>query len=32
MSYRLNSLNGAYIGDNIGSIIGVAKGDTRSLD
>ena len=31
MSYSLNSFKGV-IGDNIGSIIAVAKGDARSLD
>ena len=30
--HSLNSLKGGYIGDYIGSIIGVLKGDTRSLD
>ena len=28
----LNSLKGAYIGDHIGGIMGVTKGDARSLD
>ena len=32
MSYSLNSLKGGYKGDYIGGIIGVIKGDTRSLD
>ena len=32
MSYSLNSLKGGYIGDYIGTTIGVIKGDTRSLD
>ena len=32
MSYSLNTLKGGYIGDCIGSIIGVIKGDARSLD
>ena len=32
MSYSLNSFNRGYTGDYIGSIIGVIKGDTRSLD
>ena len=32
MSYSLNSLKGGYIGDCIGTTIGVIKGDTRSLD
>ena len=32
MSYSLNSLKGGYIGDYIGSTIGVIKGDTMSLD
>ena len=31
MSYSFNSLKG-YIGDSMGSMIGVIKGDTRSLD
>ena len=31
MSYSLNSFKGV-IGDNIGSITGVTKGDARSLD
>ena len=32
MSHSLNSLKGGYIGDYIGTTIGVVKGDTRSLD
>ena len=32
MSHSLNSLKGGYMGDYIGYIIGVIKGDTRSLD
>ena len=32
MSYSLNSLKGGYIGDYIGTTVGVIKGDTRSLD
>ena len=32
MSHSLNSLKGGYIGDCIGTTIGVIKGDTRSLD
>ena len=32
MSYSLNSIKGCYLGDNIGIIVGVVKGDTRSLD
>ena len=32
MCYSLNSLNGGYIGDDIGGSIWVIKGDTRSLD
>ena len=32
MSYSLNSLKGGYIGDYMGTTIGVIKGDTRSLD
>ena len=33
MSYSLiNILKGGYIGDYIGTIIGLNKGDTRSLD
>ena len=32
MSYSLNSLKGGYIGDYIGTTMGVIKGDTRSLD
>ena len=32
VSYSLNSLKGVYIGDYIGTTIGVIKGDTRSLD
>ena len=32
MSYSLNSLKGGYIGIVQGYIIGVIKGDTRSLD
>ena len=31
MSYSLNSLKGGYIGDYVGTTIGVIKGDTRSL-
>ena len=27
-----NSLNGGYIGDCMGTVLGVIKGDTRSLD
>ena len=30
MSYSLNSFKGAYIGDSIGSSIGVMKGDARN--
>ena len=32
MSYSLNSLKGGYIGDYIGTTIGVIKKDTRNLD
>ena len=32
MSYSLNSLKGRYIGDYIGTTMGVMKGDTMSLD
>ena len=32
MSYSLNSFKGVYIGDYIGTTMGVIKGDTRSLD
>ena len=32
MRYRLNSLKGAIQGNILGSIIGVTKGDTMSLD
>ena len=32
MYYSLNSLKGGYIGDDIGTTIGIIKGDTRSLD
>ena len=32
VSYSLNSLKGGYIGDYIGTTIGLIKGDTRSLD
>ena len=32
MSYSLTSLKGGYIGDYMGTSIGVIKGDTRSLD
>ena len=32
MSYSLNSLKVGYIGDYIGTTMGVIKGDTRSLD
>ena len=32
MSYSLNSLKGGYIGLIEGTIMGVMKGDTRSLD
>ena len=32
MSSSQNSLKGGYIGDFIGTIIGLTKGDTRSLD
>ena len=32
VSYSLNALKGGYIGDNLGSIIGLTKGYTRSLD
>ena len=32
MSHSLNSLKGGYIGDYIGTTMGVIKGDTRSLD
>ena len=32
MSHSLNSLNGGYVGEYIGTTIGVIKGDTRSLD
>ena len=32
MSHSLNSLKGDYIEDHIGTIIGIIKGDTRSLD
>ena len=32
MSYSLNSFKRGYIGDSIGSMIRVIKGDTRSLD
>ena len=31
VSYSLNSLKGSYLGDYIGSIMGVSKGDTKSL-
>ena len=32
MTFSLNSLKGGYIGDYIGTTIGVIKWDTRSLD
>ena len=32
LSHSLNSLKGGYTGDDIGTTIGVIKGDTRSLD
>ena len=32
LSYSLNSLNGAMQGTVYGSIIGLMKGDTRSVD
>ena len=32
MSYSLNSLKGGYIGDYIGTTMGVIKGDTGSLN
>ena len=32
VSYSPNSLKGGYIGEIYGTIIGVIKGDTRSLD
>ena len=32
MSCSLNSLKGVYIGDHIGTTVGLIKGDTRSLD
>ena len=32
MSYSLNSLKGVYMGDYMGTTIGVIKGETRSLD
>ena len=32
MSYSLNSFKGGYIGDYIGTTLGVIKGDTKSLD
>ena len=32
MNHSLNSLKGGYIGDSMGTTIGVIKGDTRSLD
>ena len=32
MSYSLNSLQGGYIGDYVGTTIGVITGDTWSLD
>ena len=32
ISNSLNSLEGGYIGDYMGTTIGVIKGDTRSLD
>ena len=31
VSHSLNSLKGGYIGDYIGTTIGVIKGDTRSF-
>ena len=32
VGHGLNSFKGGYIGDYIGGIIGLIKGDTRSLD
>ena len=32
MSYSLKSLKGGYIGDDLGTTIGLIKGDTGSLD
>ena len=32
MSHSLNSSKGGYVGVILGTIIGVIKGDTRSLD
>ena len=32
MSYSLNSLEEGYIGDYIGTIMGVIEGDTRSFE
>ena len=32
MSHNLNSLKGGYIGNYIGTTIGVIKGNARSLD
>ena len=32
MSHSLNSLKEGYIGDYLGTTIGLIKGDTRSLD
>ena len=32
MSYSLNSFEGDYLRDYIGTIVGVIKGDTRSFD
>ena len=32
MSYNLNSVKVVHVGDHVGSIIGLIKGDTRSLD
>ena len=31
MNYSLNSLKGGYMGNYVGTTIGVIKGDTRSL-
>ena len=32
MSYSLNSFKEGYIGDHVGSIVGVIEWDARSLD